>query len=137
MKDRKEIKALECCGNQMYSCTDKQCKAKTIGDAIDLIKRLQAEIEDLKESKGFPFFTNDTQVVTVNRKADGQYYADVVTQIQVDKIRTEAYKEFGERLKEKRFYCQNPHSPVSTYAVEVVAIDNLVKELTEVKDDEN
>lgn len=37
------IRALQCCGNQMYSCTDKRCKAKTLGDAAELINRLRAE----------------------------------------------------------------------------------------------
>lgn len=41
------IRALQCCGNQMYSCTDKRCKAKTLGDAVDLINFLRAEIERL------------------------------------------------------------------------------------------
>ena len=31
----------------MYSCTDKRCKAKTLGDAVDLINFLRAEIERL------------------------------------------------------------------------------------------
>ena len=41
------IRKLQCCGNQMYSCTDKRCKAKTLGDAVDLINFLRAEIERL------------------------------------------------------------------------------------------
>ena len=41
------IRALQCCGNQMYSCTDKRCKAKTLGDAVELINFLRAEIERL------------------------------------------------------------------------------------------
>ena len=68
---------------------------------LDTIHDLRAEIEDLKESKGFPFFTNDTQVVTVSQKSNGQYSADIVTQIQVDKIRAEAYKEFAEEFEKR------------------------------------
>lgn len=49
MTDNEIIKALECCGNQMYLCNDRRCKSKTLGDAIDLIKRQKAEIEQLKE----------------------------------------------------------------------------------------
>ena len=41
------IRALQCCGNQMYSCTDKWCKAKTLGDAVELICSYRAEIERL------------------------------------------------------------------------------------------
>lgn len=50
MNDNDIIRALKCCGNQMYSCTDKRCKAKTIGEALDLINRQKAEIERLKTS---------------------------------------------------------------------------------------
>lgn len=49
MNDNEIIKALECCGNQMYLCNDMQCKSKTLGDAIDLIKRQKAEIKQLRE----------------------------------------------------------------------------------------
>lgn len=43
------IRKLQCCGNQMFSCTDKQCKAKTLGDAVELIYRLRAENERLRK----------------------------------------------------------------------------------------
>lgn len=33
MTDNDIIKRLECCGNQMYFCADKRCKAKTLGEA--------------------------------------------------------------------------------------------------------
>lgn len=48
--DDEIIKALECCGNQMYSCTDKQCKAKTLGNALDLINRQKADYDKLYKS---------------------------------------------------------------------------------------
>lgn len=48
MNDNDIIKALECCGNQMYSCTDKRCKAKTLGEAHDLIIYQKASIERLQ-----------------------------------------------------------------------------------------
>ena len=51
LTDKEIVKALECCGNQMYSCTDKKCKAKTLGDALDLINRLQAENVRLKAER--------------------------------------------------------------------------------------
>lgn len=89
-----------------------------------------AEIEDLKESRGFPFFAKDTQLVKVSRKADGQYSADCVTAIQVDKIRAEAIKEFAERLKDKSVFLEDIERYVGN-AVKVGDIDNLVKELTE------
>ena len=48
MTDSEIIKALEYCGNQMYLCRDRQCKSKTLRDAIDLINSQKAEIEQWK-----------------------------------------------------------------------------------------
>ncbi len=86
---------------------------ETAKEILDLIKRQQAEIERLK-----PFEKKVLEPVVENLK-------------EIELAKSEAIKEFAERLKEYKFYCQNPHSPVSTYAVEVAAIDKLVKELTE------
>ena len=74
--DEEVIKALECCGNQMYSCTDKQCKAKTLGDALDLINRQKAEIERLN-------LENLQMVASIKR------------------LKSEAIKEFWNELKRR------------------------------------
>lgn len=145
MTDEQTIKALECCKDD-DGCTDcpyydekdeheQICVYRLHKDILDLIKRQQAEIEDLterlKEYKSFPCFTNDTQVVTVSKKADGQYCADRVTTIQIDKIRSEAYKEFAERLKKVMVITHKDKSGYCQYETEDYYIDRLVKELTE------
>ena len=101
MTDNDIIEALECCGNQMYSCNDKQCKAKTIGDAIDLINRQQAEIEILKGWE---------------RLLKAESHAPIIK-----KAKAEAVKEFAERLKRD--------CPDKLLVMHFDAIDNLVKEM--------
>ena len=74
--DEEVIKALKCCGNQMYSCTDKQCKAQTIGNALDLITRQKKEIEEK---------TNKLRKILPI----------------VAELKAEAIREFAERLKKE------------------------------------
>lgn len=62
MNDNDIIKALECCSNQMYSCTDKQCKAKTLGNALDLINRQKAELEGFLPDKCIAITVNVYEV---------------------------------------------------------------------------
>lgn len=85
------------------------------------------EAEIMQNENRFPHFTEDTQVVTVSKKADGQYYADRVTTIQVDKIRAEAIKEFAEEF-EKRCIASGIYPAITKNL-----LNNLVKELTEEK----
>ena len=73
--DEDIIKALECCGNQMYVCTDKQCRAKTLGDAVDFIKSQKADIDRLK---GSTIVSNIMESQRIKREA-----------------KIEAYKEFA------------------------------------------
>lgn len=67
------IKALKCCGNQMYLCNDRQCKSKTLGDAIDLIKRQKAEIERLREesNRWQKAFENARKDATIEKCVSG------------------------------------------------------------------
>ena len=44
----KVIKALLCCANKMFYCKDKECMAKTLGNAIDFIYSQKAELDGLK-----------------------------------------------------------------------------------------
>ena len=132
MNDNDIIKALECCGNQMYSCTDKRCKAKTLGEAHDLINRQKAEIERLtkrlEEEKHALF---EQQAYTVKLQAENDEFREIIFTDRSEAIKTlkaEAIKEFAERLKSIRKGCSftfysNRHFCES--------IDNLVKEMTE------
>lgn len=76
MQDKEIIKALVCCSNQTYFCSDEKCHAKTLGDAIDLINRQKAEIIKLKNK---------------NSKLRNER----------NRARADAVKEFAERLKAK------------------------------------
>ena len=65
MTDNEIIKALECCSNQMYACTDKQCKAKTLANALDLINRQKAEIDRLRSLVNFVDCTAEANEVKI------------------------------------------------------------------------
>lgn len=113
MTDKEIIKALECCGDEeeLHWCTecpyyDKEndfCQEDLHRDALDLISRQQAEIEELKK-------------VVIDDYAS-EYDS---------KIRAEAIKEFAERLKEK--YPWKGDYLYSTRRT-VENIDNLVKKM--------
>ena len=84
MTDNKIIKTLECCSVEGMECS--QCPNKDIGigcitltltNALDLIKRQEAELEDLRE------------IVFMDRSEA------------IKNLKTEARKEFAEKIKEK------------------------------------
>lgn len=115
MTEREIIKGLECCYTG-YSCKDcpyycgnEDCPELVIKDALDLINRQKAEIERLEEMY-------DSSVSSERNVVDNIGYE-----------KSEAIKEFAERLKEKAtstFYEEHMY-------VDTEDIDNLVKEMTE------
>ena len=119
MTDTEIIKALECCTTKGAKCSDcpafkkvdrSDCK-KYFRGAIDLINRQQAEIEELQiENKSL-------------RSAANCY------KLHYNEARTEAYKEFAERLKEEAQMadCFDSYNMV----VGTHFINNLVKEMTD------
>ena len=99
MPDNEIIKALECCSNQMYFCNDKQCKAKTIGNALDLINRQKAEIERL-----------NNHIAEVGKK-----------------VKTDTAEDFAERLKtkfDKYGVDYTAYTIVDDVVREMVGVDN-------------
>ena len=87
MKDNEIIKALECCSVNGMECS--QCPNKDMGigcitliltNSFDLIKRQEAELEDLRE------------IVFMDRSEA------------IENLRAEAREEFAERLKEETKY---------------------------------
>ena len=131
MTDNDIIKALECCANcedcfyGITSCPlgeEVECRSLLAQNAVDLITRQQAELENLKvknqslrgaanslkmhyeeaqaEIKGL----NAKNMLTVSEKnAFRTSFYDVLKQLKT--VKTEAYKEFAERLKEKLGDC--------------------------------
>lgn len=118
MTDEQIIKALECChselGNMCSICPlfdldNDYCEDELHKNTLNLIDRQKAEIEELKDIIAkVPTNAYDLQV-EASEKLENQ-------------IKSEAIKEFAERLK---------GYPI---VEEVRDIDNLVKEMTEVKE---
>ena len=112
MNDNDIIKALEICLGSMDcpNCPyvdliidDLHCDDKLLKDVLDLINRQKAEIEELR--KGFT--------------ADMDYFASEYD----SKIKSEAIKEFAERLKEELKSCRAYDGGLKHM------IDNLVNEM--------
>ena len=125
MTDKEIIKALECChtGEECYKCEfqpSKQDRKGTVGcslqmmkQALGLINRQKAEIERLNEE-------NKRLLSMLFRKARG------VSKVVKNIIKTEAIKEFAERLKKKGFADEYYEHESIVY---VQDIDNLVREM--------
>ena len=129
MTDNEIIKALEgmtygghSCMHCKYGTTkgDDRCGLQgcKIGrDALDLINRQQAEIERYKaEHKEFA------------KKLSNLHSTALMVMDRRNEVRAEAIKEFAERVKERAF---DDGKFVCT-----ARIDNLVKEMTEVSDEQ-
>ena len=87
-----------------------ECSEKLINLALDIIDRQQAEIEKLKEE------------IQITKDA----YTMLQTKNEI--IKSEAVKEFAEKLKEKSFETIRNYG-LTKDVVEVCDIDNLVKEM--------
>ena len=124
MTDNEIIKALECCNrDDCDNCPNclGNCYANLAGDALDLINRQKAEIEEYKvvEKHVTPFFFMNA------------------FDKHIEKAKSEAVKEFAERLKQTMEDFARMDFRGSTYfCVGLHHIDNLVKEFTEGKTDE-
>ena len=127
MNDNDVIKALRCCGRE--SCND--CPYRNgkchqgnpmIRDALDLINRLQAEIERL---------TNENAILSIN--ADNAFQEGLNENRQLFKneveaeIKSEARKEFGEKIK--GILSMNINISNTDYADIADDIDNLLAEM--------
>ena len=122
LTDKEIVKALECCASgEFEECKNcpyvegyPYCDGPMERDVLDLINRLQAENERLKTPK---------QVAMV-RSARGLGKSSIILREYTDAVKTEAYKEFAERLK-IRF-----SGTIScNYGAIKQAVDKLIKEL--------
>ena len=113
------VKALECCKHNAGNCPDHcplrydvECTNTIASNALDLINRQKAEIEELREI----VFMDRTEAIK--------------------RLKAEAVKEFAERLKEE---CGNvarmEFGGFTYFCVGFEFFDNLVKEFTEGEDD--
>lgn len=126
MVDKDIIKALECCAGD-GSCAecpyDVGCvngNHRLAEDTLKLIKRQQAEIERLHEViNGF------------EEQAHKELMAYMQLSEKYQNAKSEAVKEFAERLKENFETYTDAEEQNALYVRSL--IDNLVKEMTEVK----
>ena len=127
MSDKEIIKALKCCSHRNGDLPCEGCPAYSIAqmcmedlmsDAIDLITHQKAEIERLEK-----------ELMKCKLEKEMMYQT-------VKEIKSEATKEFAERLKEGELYMRinfpNTKNGIEDYIVLSDDIDNLVKEMTEI-----
>lgn len=117
MTDEQIVKALECCSTaravKCHDCAycgkdlDKHCTFVLTEDALNFIKRQQAEIDDLREI----IFTDRTEAIK--------------------KLKAEAIREFAERLKKWKYQSSDWSHGEHPFVVEETDIDDLVIEMTE------
>ena len=132
MSDNEVIKALKnCLGNKMHKCSGccfisegAFCENVLLKHTLDLINRLQAEIERLRaENK-----EKTETIVFLKDQAVGWSIDFCNLKKKLKTAKSEARKEFAERLKDKakqgRGFLGNAYS-----SVDVDAIDNLLAEL--------
>ena len=134
MTDEQIINALECCatddGDDCFQCPycnlffepgNGGCVNRCRKDALDLINRQKAEIERLKRGVTFTITIEDFESIkeTVISRLD-------------NKIKSEAIKEFAERLKEAGTKVEGGKGFEGIFVMaNNLQIDNLVKEMTE------
>lgn len=127
--DEQIIKALECCVKTEFISDCAKCKMFAfdckdifIENALDLINRQKAEIEELKteiERK------KNQNTLLLKKKCK-----DINTARKI--IKSEAIKEFAERLKRTAIGLEiGDDKKLKMTVVSTAAIDNLVKEITE------
>lgn len=127
MTDNEIIKALECCGDPYSLCVecpiknDRRCNERLANYALDIINRQQADIDRLNSANDEKF--SQWNILAEKTK---QHYADLYNEAK-DILKSEAVKEFAERLKEMEtqgFWETDGY-------VGVDQINNLVKEMTQ------
>ena len=127
MTDNEIIKALECCSYDNYQCDNCPYAYKTCTvykDSLDLINRQKAEIERLRE---------ETAELIDDRYATQLLCHLIKKEDDTRNVRSDAIKEFAERLKNKIKTECNPYGkPTFDYDTSIAImryIDNPVKEM--------
>lgn len=138
MSDNKIINALECCMSLTYECDvcpykANGCSGSLMKDTINLINSQKEKIEKLQSEK-YEWKLSAIKCADQRDEIE-RLYSNLRFSSMIGNTRTEAIKEFAERLTKKVFplgYLCDGDYPVNAKAVKIV-IDNLVKEMTEVK----
>ena len=131
LTDTEIIKALECCiKDDCEKCPLGEIEdCITMTDTLDLINRLQAENENLtKACENQQKISMDRYFEIERLKTENKHYAELEQGCYVTgykNIKSEAYKEFAERLKKKTGYEES----IEVADIIEVATDNLLKEL--------
>lgn len=136
MTDDEIIKALECCDfTDIKDCEECplyhtfDCSFVIIDKTLDLVNRQNAEIERLKQEN--KEYCEDNRIIAYQRNQRDKEIRALHNQLNglnfMDKqIKSEAIKEFAERLKEKKI-----QSTLDNRICTMEMINNLVKEMTE------
>ena len=129
LTDTEIKKALEICGTYKGKCTycpafikvdRSNCKKVLLG-ALDIINRLQAKVDDKEDAIQY------ADKVIKSLQADMDRLQANISEL-VKQTKSEAYKQFAERLEEKSFQSFGNYG-ITRDVVEVCDIDNLVKEM--------
>ena len=141
MTDNDIIKALECCTIGTFACGKEcpyysnksnlkvsSCRFELLCEIFDLINRQKAKIERLEKKANTPF-ANVTFDENKLKEIVDEYVKNI--EIDINLAKSEAIKKFAERLKEKKM-----QSTLDKQICTIEMIDNLVKEMTEVNENE-
>ena len=139
MTDNEIIKALECCNG--YDC--ETCRALKYCDymhpgalaraSLDLINRQKEKIKEFDEKLVIRRGLIDYQKAEIEQwKEEANKYQNLwcIAVDDIEKVKSEAIKEFAERLKENCYTYSDICGYQST-VVDVNHINNLVKEMAE------
>ena len=128
MTDEQIIKAVGICSTQdscrgcpYHELDIAGCVFELMKDVFDLINRQNAEIEKLKRGVTFTFTIEDFESIK-----------ETIISNMDNKIKSEAIKEFAERLKRYSFVDNLSLNGKET--VYVADIDNIIKEMTEAQE---
>lgn len=131
MTDNEIIKALECCSTDVRENTcpkcifykEHRCSTLMLNAASDLINRQKAQIEKLQHN-------------CFGIQNELEAYKDTFNTA-IDETKSEAIKEFAERLKSISIGLEiGDDKKFKMTVVSTVAIDKIAKEMTEVKENE-
>lgn len=138
MTDEQIVKALECC--KIGNCDDcpfygvkEDCEVELPEEALDLINRKKAENERLEDENYTlknKIEIRDNLIEQLGSDIDIKYNTIYTMREKLKNSKSEAIKEFAERLKNKIWYSDLCNLE-RTITPEIIT--NLVKEMTEVQ----